>query len=408
MNGMPSDTASERLLAPPLRERALAHMRRMVSGHVLRPGRQLPSERVLAAELGVGRTVVRGVLESLEHEGLVRHEGRRAWFVAAPPTPSPVSLLAGTVAVVVGEEFLGPHAGLGEPGWSYHLFRGVADRLLARGCHLFTLTGRGLDAAMLGRLVASPPLGVIVVSEPPGLTSRAEILRTLHLNDIAVAAYGDVHEWPGCDVVVSDHAAGAAALTRWLAARGCRRILPCWVELPQPASWLARREAGHLRACQALGLTPLAPFVIPPAAAAGDGAAARFAAAARACADSLAPHLRGPDAADALLVVSDGLVFQLAAAARLLGRVPNADLALVGYDNYWREAPDRALVPDRPLATVDKDNYRIGRELAERILARAAEGQARAPRRLVVRPRLIETEVSEARPGRVRAAAAVS
>jgi GntR family transcriptional regulator len=44
-------------------------------------GGRLPSERALAEELGVGRTVLRGALTELAQEGLIEPSAQRGWFV---------------------------------------------------------------------------------------------------------------------------------------------------------------------------------------------------------------------------------------------------------------------------------------------------------------------------------------
>ena len=49
------------------------------------PGKALPSERVLANEIGAGRTTVRLVLAKLASEGLIRAEHGRGYFVQALP-----------------------------------------------------------------------------------------------------------------------------------------------------------------------------------------------------------------------------------------------------------------------------------------------------------------------------------
>ena len=49
------------------------------------PGKALPSERVLANEIGAGRTTVRLVLAKLASEGLIRAEHGRGYFIHAAP-----------------------------------------------------------------------------------------------------------------------------------------------------------------------------------------------------------------------------------------------------------------------------------------------------------------------------------
>src|SRR5579871_6456856 len=68
----------------------LALQERILHGEYL-PGVWLPTERELAEEFTVNRTVVRGALLRLEQEGLIAREaGRRPW-VSAPSQRSPRS-----------------------------------------------------------------------------------------------------------------------------------------------------------------------------------------------------------------------------------------------------------------------------------------------------------------------------
>lgn len=56
-------------------------VRDLIASGVVPPGKPLPSERVLAAETGAGRTTVRLVLSKLAAEGLIRAEHGRGYFV---------------------------------------------------------------------------------------------------------------------------------------------------------------------------------------------------------------------------------------------------------------------------------------------------------------------------------------
>ena len=56
-------------------------VRTLIESGDVPPGKPLPSERVLAAETGAGRTTVRLVLAKLAAEGLIRAEHGRGYFV---------------------------------------------------------------------------------------------------------------------------------------------------------------------------------------------------------------------------------------------------------------------------------------------------------------------------------------
>lgn len=72
---------------------ALARIRQLVDGGAA--GTRLPTERALAAEIGVGRAAVRRALEALETEGLIwRRQGKGTFVMQPPRAPA----LAGSLA----------------------------------------------------------------------------------------------------------------------------------------------------------------------------------------------------------------------------------------------------------------------------------------------------------------------
>lgn len=64
---------------------ALAHLRRLIAGGA----QQLPPERVIAADLGLGRRAVRRALDVLEAEGVIARRQGRGTFVGPEPAPGP-------------------------------------------------------------------------------------------------------------------------------------------------------------------------------------------------------------------------------------------------------------------------------------------------------------------------------
>ncbi len=79
------------------RDRVVEHVRRLLEGGELKPGDRLPSERDLAAALGVSRPSVRSGLEALDAMGVVVSRRGAGTFIAnGPPTlgAEPLSLLA--------------------------------------------------------------------------------------------------------------------------------------------------------------------------------------------------------------------------------------------------------------------------------------------------------------------------
>lgn len=81
---MTSNDLTKLELAPAYRQVSLA-ISKLISSRQLRPGDWLPIETELAAQLGVNRSTIREGLRGLEHEGLVKREGKRL-KVAIPPS----------------------------------------------------------------------------------------------------------------------------------------------------------------------------------------------------------------------------------------------------------------------------------------------------------------------------------
>jgi DNA-binding LacI/PurR family transcriptional regulator len=108
----------------------------------------------------------------------------------------------------------------------------------------------------------------------------------------------------------------------------------------------------------------------------------------RLAAGMLIEHILRTDPIDAIMTFSDGIVFSVAAGCKLLGKVPNKDIAIVGYDNYWKDCREREWAGVTPLATVDKHNRRIGEELLRLLLDRIEGRVDSTPQRRVVTPEL--------------------
>ena len=97
--------------------------------------------------------------------------------------------------------------------------------------------------------------------------------------------------------------------------------------------------------------------------------------------------LRGPDAADALMVSSDGDALPVSGAARILGHPPER-LDVVGYDAY-AAASCFAGLAEAPLASVDKRNPEVGAALVDLLLDRVAGRLPAEPQRRLLAPRLV-------------------
>jgi DNA-binding LacI/PurR family transcriptional regulator len=102
----------------------------------------------------------------------------------------------------------------------------------------------------------------------------------------------------------------------------------------------------------------------------------------------VATSLGGTEPVDGILALTDFDASLIAGACRLLGKIPNRDVAIVGYDDVW-DTEERAWEPSRPLATMDKRNAEIGKAAVE-LLNDRFEGRLQgAPTMRALQPRLV-------------------
>jgi GntR family transcriptional regulator, arabinose operon transcriptional repressor len=363
--------------------RILRSLRQWIGDGRLPPGECLPSENVLAGELGVARATLRVALKRLEDEGLLRARGRRRIVTGEGTTVS--NVVSQTVAILVN----GPgHTPAKLIGWDQFIQVGIIQAVRDAGLHGLTLEASLLAGDQAQRLISERPRGVIALRNAVQSATGQQFIAALRSAGIPVVGYANENELQGCDTVASDHASGAYQLAKWLIARGRKGILRFWHgpwDADARPAWLSQRDAGFERAMAESGL-PILPAVEPPGPR-KEGADPehyiRFSVA------YLAEHLVRPGV-DAIMLSSDGLVPDVAAALRLLGKEPNRDIDLVGYDHYWADVPEwaRAAVP--PLATVDKRNIKIGQTLVDLLLARLGGTLPAEPQHRLVEPQLVE------------------
>jgi DNA-binding LacI/PurR family transcriptional regulator len=364
--------------------RVLRSLKQWIGDGRLPNGECLPPENSLAMELGVARATLRAALKQLEDEGLLRARGRRRIVIGDGKPMS--NVVSHTVAVLVN----GPgHDSVKLTGLEQFIQVGIAHAVREAGLHALTLQASLLAGDQIHRLIAERPRGVIALRDAVQSGTGRQFIAAVRAAGIPVVGYANENELEGCDTVASDHAAGAFQLAKWLIARGRKGILRFWPgswSSDAAPAWLSQRDAGFERAIAEAGL-PILPPVIPPPRTWEAGAhideRIRFAVA------YLAEHLVRPGV-DAIMLTSDGLVPSVAGALRLLGKEPNRDIDLVGYDHYWADIPEIVMVKVPPLATVDKRNIQIGQTLVDLLLARLAGTLPPEPQHRLVEPKLIE------------------
>lgn len=112
---------------------------------------------------------------------------------------------------------------------------------------------------------------------------------------------------------------------------------------------------------------------------------------AKGCAGFVMPHERQAEPADELIALTDGDCIPVMQALTALGSEPGRDIDVAGYDDYWRRAGERRWCPYRPCATVAKDNFGIGRRLADTLLERLGGAIESPSVRLLHAPRIVPT-----------------
>lgn len=327
-------------------------------------GSVIPSERQLSQRLQLPRGAVRTALQQLQDEGLL--DGRQGRVRRVRARAGQASVMSRTV-VVLGFDRLPEERIRDEQGWETYAQFTASARLQEGGYHLLTLNPQGLQRAYLTQFGQDPPAGLLVPRYVPSDAVHA-LMAHLAGAGVPVAVYGepDAHA-PTADRIVHDHAAGAAELTRWLIARGRRRILPFW-RFPAKQAWVHRREEGYRRAMQEAGLDPMTPLRTPDLRLAGG--AEPFDDMVRLQVGYLHEVFRDGPSVDALMCANDLHAVEAAEVVRRLGLTPGRDVLITGYDNTFAGDHRNPRGADAPSATIDKQNAHVGRTLADLLLER--------------------------------------
>lgn len=375
--------------------RAARRLRTLIADAAFAAGSRLPAERELAVLTGCSRATVRRALITLEAEGVVVQTSARVRRVAG----AGASTGRGARRVVV----LGGRVALGSLKGAIAGFISTAaatciDRLQAGDCvPLPTVAGSRswldvLDAE--GRIDA-----VVALSDIATQATLSGWLATPR-PPLVVWAESLPSGWPkaaALNCVRHDHRAGAMALVKALAQRGCRRLAVIWWEPLRghvPLWWEAERLAGYSDGARAAGIeSPIIVHVPQPV----GGPDQRLNADIRRrlmfgfLHDLLSGNqltgdqLPGKHRCDGLLAIDDATLHAIGEALRMSGHVPGVDIQLAGYDHgHAYGAPALPF----PAVTIDQDPMAIGLALAERVLALLAEPK-QLPHHVLVPPTII-------------------
>ena len=363
------------------RQRVLFAIRQWIEDGRLRQGDAVPSERNLADQLAVARPTVRAAFDELEQEGLIFQKGRKR--VIAKVKPMYTSLLTDAVVVFADTPDI-----VFSPYHTWYINVGVLKQLSEEAYTVVSQAPLHLSEEKLQRIIESRPLGVAAYQDVSLPTTSISVLKRLYEVGVPVVVYGYGEELKQFDTVESDQESGSYQLARFLIDRGRRHILRFWELDPKTRDypdWLQGRDAGFEKAIAESGLTAMAPllahkmpFYI--------GTKGEFEIQVNYTVGLLARILAAHPQIDAIMSVSDGLVCTLAEACHMFGR---DDIDIVGYDNLWSTCAEQQWREFRPLATVDKRNEQMGREMVKLLMDRINGRTGDEPRHVMVEPEFV-------------------
>lgn len=361
---------------------------RITQGEIV-PGARLPSINDLSRNYGVSTITVRAALRELAADGVVESRPRSGVFVCEKAVRekngAASGLLRDAIAVLsqvpIEADARVPHT------WSRDIGIGAARAIRDAGRHAFALHPDRFIGREVERLADEQPIGVIFTELNPQWERAVKVARELTRRGVPVVVYGGAPELAGFDRVMSDHEAGSYELVKFLISQGRRRLLNVWTA-PAKGYWFARRRAGYERALAEAGLKAW-PDLIVPSFVPSAGSLESFEASTRRLAGHFIESFSAKPPIDALLMSTDVDALGAAAACLLFGKTPNKDVAIAGYDNFWRDCGEREFAPALPLVTVDKRDEEMGGELVKMLLDRVAGRLPDASQSRVVPPRLI-------------------
>jgi DNA-binding LacI/PurR family transcriptional regulator len=345
----------------------------------LRVGDKLPGERELADRLGIGRTALRSLLESLENEGVLERRPQSGTFLVRVPVRGVSGM---TVALIA------PFRGTGQPEdalnaqWLYRVVSAFERTAVPAGARVLLLdqSPRIPDACSIKDMAleaaAAGAQAAVLIHPFGGRSKISHALALLHdrgVHPIVVSS----RTYPGlASQVYFDSGWGAYLATRFLIRQGHRRI--GFAGAPSGHEWVQDRLAGYRTALEAAEIAEEAAWVFLPEegerlACAADGAAAwnRW--------NALPVSLRPT----AVAAANDAVALGLMEAATAAGIAIPAALSVIGFDN-----DPAALLAG--LTTLERPTETLGETVAQVTLEQLSRGAEAATVSLRLRPVLIE------------------
>lgn len=377
-------------------------VRRIVRGKYSEEA-MLPSERDFADEFETSRTVIREVMKRLHAEGYIEMASLRKRRITPGQSSAVFDRNSRIVAMIGAQTILETQAE--ELCVSRRRQYGLFMRLQELGFSTSHLSISWPPAMILEYLTTYKVRGLIYFNEENNLPRETEefLYRTL-AGQLPIATFGDTEsltrsDTPGMERCLADHRLGPRFLFRYLASRGCRRVLWYYPYRDRPSLvWHKERQSGYEEAAREFGIELIAFPGLRPAT---DhvGSQASFIACSRVIAQRMAPYFKTAAAAEAIVVDSDISVPFFQRALREIGITPGGKIPVIGYDNYYFLNRTFRWEPTPPAATIDKNDRLVGERCVDLIERRIlAEEELSVPFHEVISPRLVLPEDNSSLP----------
>ncbi len=371
------------------RARVLRWLEDSIKSGSLPRGAELPTEREIARIVGVATCTAAMAMDEAEELGLAvrRHPGARRRYAGTLGGDS----LASSTVFVLARQIPYPDIATA-PSWSdSFLALDVVRSLSLRGRSVALYTPQSLPAGGLDAIFEARPGGMVVTGSVMRDPLAMEALARCREAGIPAVAYGNSPELRGYDRAYSDHRTGSRELTRWLLARGCRRIVPFFPFAPTEF-WRQERIAGYEEAMREAGLEPAPCKVFGTSLLGLHQISENFQVFKSLAVAALVALKRdfGGEWPDALLCLNDDWTWSAQCAIQELGLVPNRDILVAGYDNMVRKPDFEPFEIPPPIVTIDKHNELASEGLASLLLARMGGSLPPEPQVRIHKHELVE------------------
>ena len=362
-------------------------LRAWIKDGVFEDGVPIPSERELCLRLDANQRTLQKAIKILEDEKLIVRKGLRTRMISSKVRPVKSDILSDTILTLSSISYpdnfdLNESLGL---GWSDAIMKGVLNEVQRRGLHSLILNPKSF-LSDIGKYLNHKPCGLFWVDwniDPDGT-----MLEELTGSGIPVVAYGDHEKFRNIDRVSSEHEQGSYELAGALIKSGRRKIMMI-LGRGDLRYWVKGRISGYEKAMREAGLAPMPPLVESSVGTDMSDLHEKVTITSRYHAGCLTEYFSAHGRPDAIMTLSDGCVYSVAIACRILGIEPGRDIEIVGYDNYWQECPDSEFDPYVPPMTVDKRNLEMGREMVKLLFQRRNSELSPEPQLRLIKPELV-------------------